>query len=278
MIGVKSAHQAFTQKELLKHMFQTGKDKDANTERRKYRRSNYEAMVSHEILTDDKIHTGKMLNFSRGGIYFESDQVIYKGDEILLKVLMLSNRPDDYEQFPIDVEIIWVRELNRSAYKYGYGGKYVLVNDFLHAGNYSPDPQGRDFPEDRIENGEDPRSYPRKRLNQSLSVKYKDQTHKGFVRNISLGGALLETEGEFLLGTDIELVIPEGRLKNKSRVKARVVRFSPKGFAVSFAKSPARPNRSTKDRSTAKKPARKSTIPEKTKKTPRLSNELPFEF
>ena len=47
-----------------------------------------------------------MYNFSRGGLYFESDQTIFKGDEILIKVLMLSNEPDSYEQFPIDIEIL----------------------------------------------------------------------------------------------------------------------------------------------------------------------------
>ena len=117
---------------------------DDNGERRRHRRTNYEAMISHEILTDDTIHTGKMLNISKGGLYFESDQTIFKGDEILIKVLMLSDEPDSYEHFPVDVEIIWRRELNKPDYKFGYGGRYILENAFISRDAYSPDRQSRD--------------------------------------------------------------------------------------------------------------------------------------
>ena len=231
-------------------------------------------MISHEILTDDTIHTGKMLNISKGGLYFESDQTIFKGDEILIKVLMLSDEPDSYEHFPVDVEIIWRRELNKPDYKFGYGGRYILENDFISRDAYSPDRQSRGLPDNRIGDGKDPRNHPRKPLNQSMLIKYKNQTHEGFIRNISLGGALIETRGDFVLGTDVELVISQAKVKKNSKVKARVVRFSPKGFAVSFAGRPARQNRDAEARNTGKKPGRRNT----TGRTPGLSSQAPFEF
>ena len=234
-------------------MVQKGKATDADIERRKHRRSKYEALISHEILTDDEIHTGKMYNFSRGGLYFESDQAIFKGDEILIKVLMLSRDADHYEHFPIDVEIIWQRDLETSAYKYGYGGRYLLENDFIDKGSHVSESQSPDLPESQIEDKKDPRKHPRRILNQSLRIRYKGQIHKGSLRNISSGGAYIETGGDFLLGTDVELVISESRAKKKSKLKGKVVRFSPGGFAVSFARSSARrsPNESDRNSITA---------------------------
>lgn len=254
-------------------MFQKDKLKEANPERRKHKRSDYEAMISHEILTDDTIHTGKMLNISQGGLYFESDQTIFKGDEILIKVTMLSDEPDCYEQFPVEIEIIWQRDLNNSAYKYGYGGKYILENEFISRETYSPDLESRGWADSRLEDRNDPRRHPRRLLNQSLLIKYRDQIHKGFIRNISLGGAFIETGGDFLLGTEIDLVISQGNPKKNSKLKGKVVRFSPKGFAVSFAKPP-RSNRDEVDRNTARAPDRDN----RNARTPGLSSTRPFEF
>ncbi|MBW2412685.1 MAG: PilZ domain-containing protein [Deltaproteobacteria bacterium] len=259
-------------------MVQKSNVKDGNVERRRHGRTNFEALISHEILTDDEIHTGKMYNFSRSGLYFESDQTIFRGDEILIKVLMLSHDPDSYEQFPIDVEIIWQRDLKASAYKYGYGGRYVLENEYIDNGIQEIESEEQGLADHQIEDRDDPREHPRKIHNQSLLIRYKDQIHRGFIKNISLGGALIETRGDFLLGTTIELIISEGKVKKKMNVKGRVVRFSPRVYAVNFARAPARHRRKQSTRHTIGPPATKGKIDSRPGGASGDSNEKPFEF
>lgn len=259
-------------------MFPKRNISDANIERRKHGRSDYEVMISHEILTDDKIQTGKMFNFSKGGLYFESDQLIYTGDEILIKVPMLSNQLDNYEQLPIDVEIIWRHELENSAFEYGYGGRYVLENEYIDNETHPSELQSRDLPDYRIEDVEDPRNHPRRPLNQLLLIKYKNQVHKGLIKDLSSGGAFIETRSDFHLGTEIELVIAEGKVSEKTIVKGQVVRFSPKGFAVSFTRGSAQRHRNNTACNDIGKPENKNGIDSGTRRIAGYPNEMPFEF
>ena len=259
-------------------MLPKNKISEASIERRKHGRSDYVVLISHEILTDDEIHTGKMFNFSRTGLYFESDQLIYTGDEILIKVPMLSNGLDNYEQLPIDVEIIYRRDLENSAFKYGYGGRYVFENEFIDNSTYPPELQSRDLPDNQMEDVEDPRNHPRRPLNQSLLIKHKNQIHKGLIRDISSCGAFIETRSEFRLGTDIELVFSEGKVNAKTIVTGKVVRFSLKGFAVRFTRGSAQRNRNATDRNDIGKPANKNRIDSGTKGIAGYPNEMPFEF
>jgi len=259
-------------------MFRKSKIAEVNIDRRRHRRSSYEAIIAHEILTDDIIHSGKMFNFSKGGLYFESDQTVYQGDEILIKVLMLSNEPDNPEQFPFDIEIIWHRDLKNSAYKYGYGGKYIFENEFIEKGTDTSEMKSQSLRDNQIEDKKDPREHPRKFHNQSLLIKYKNQIHKGLIRNISSGGAFIETKGSFSLGTVIKLVISEGEVQKKSKLTCKIVRFSPEGFAVSFAKKSVQQNSNDTGLNNIRKSESRSKDDNKVKSTPDFSNEMPFRF
>ena len=55
---------------------------ELKTERRKHKRLKYEARIFHNILSLGIIHTGKLYNLSFDGLYFESDQTLYSGEEI----------------------------------------------------------------------------------------------------------------------------------------------------------------------------------------------------
>ena len=56
----------------------------SNNERRYHKRFKYEAFISHDVSSNDIIHPGKMFNFSKGGLYFESDEPIYPDEEIFV--------------------------------------------------------------------------------------------------------------------------------------------------------------------------------------------------
>jgi Tfp pilus assembly protein PilZ len=259
-------------------MFPKSKITGVNIERRKHKRTNYEAMISHEILTDENIQTGKMFNFSKGGVYFESDQTIYPGDEILIKLLKLPDEPDNYEQFPFGIEIIWHRDLQNSIFRYGYGGKYILDNVLIEKGTDIPEFESQSLHDNQIEDEKDPRENPRRLHNQSLLIKYNNQIYKGIIRNISSGGAFIETKCKFSLGTVIKLFISEGTVRKNSKLKGRIVRFSQEGFAVSLAKRSGQEHRNDSDRRSVTKPGSRSKNENKVKGTPESLDEMPFEF
>ncbi len=58
---------------------------DSNSERRIYRRFVCETDISHDLLAHSHIYKGKLQNFSKGGLYFESDQSIFPGEEVFIK-------------------------------------------------------------------------------------------------------------------------------------------------------------------------------------------------
>jgi len=175
-------------------MFPQSKKTDANIERRRHKRTDYMALISHEILTVENIQTSKMFNFSKGGLYFESDQTFYPGDKISIKLLKLPDEPDDYEQFPFSIEIIWHLDLRNSVFRHGYGAKYIFDNIFIDKGADKPEFESQSLQDKQIENEKDPRKYVRRSHNQALLIKYNNQIYKGIIRNISSGGAFIETK------------------------------------------------------------------------------------
>jgi hypothetical protein len=74
-----------------------------------------------------------------------------------------------------------------------------------------------------IKNKQDPRRYPRKTFQKSISLNYDGQKYKGIIKNVSRGGVFIETSAKFLFGQTIELVIPNSHFYNARRVRACMV-------------------------------------------------------
>jgi type IV pilus assembly protein PilZ len=85
-----------------------------------------------------------------------------------------------------------------------------------------------------IKNKQDPRRYPRKTFQKSISLNYDGQKYKGIIKNVSLGGVFIETSAKFLFGQTIELVIPNSHFYNARRVRAWMVHSSRSGIGVTF--------------------------------------------
>ena len=98
-------------------------------ERRKHKRFKYEAIISHDIMSLEIIYSGRVHNFSNGGLYFESDQTLYQGEEIYIWTGNNPNLADSDTQILIAVEIMWHKDAPGSAFKYGYGAKLTNAND-----------------------------------------------------------------------------------------------------------------------------------------------------
>ncbi len=94
-------------------------------ERRESKRIDYKSAIMHNTYPPDFFYSGTMYNFSKGGLYFESNEDLLKGDEISVSIKeppeQLTNKSEQY----IDVKIMWAKDLQDSSYQVGYGAKLI---------------------------------------------------------------------------------------------------------------------------------------------------------
>ena len=94
-------------------------------ERREHERFPCETTILHDTSPPDFFHKGIMYNFSKKGLYFESNEHLLQGHEVSISI----NKPP--EQFTIkprqkfSIKIMWYQELQGSSYQSGYGAKMI---------------------------------------------------------------------------------------------------------------------------------------------------------
>jgi len=176
---------------------------DSNSERRTHRRFVYETDISHDLLAHDHIYKAKLFNFGKDGLYFESNQSIFPGEEVFIKFedQQDSSQDDIMSQLPFGVEIVWQKE--NMLYK-------------------------------NLEAEKDPRQYPRRQYHKSLHLSYKDKNYRGEFENISKGGVFIKTDIKFTAGKQIRVVIPGSKIRKKMDLKGLIVRINTQGFGVKF--------------------------------------------
>ena len=211
---------------------------DFSSERRNHRRFVYEADISHDLLAHRNIYTGKLYNFSKGGIYFESDQAIFPGEEVFIKFKdqQKAVADDIMAQLPFGVEVIWQHNLPDSSFRYGYGAHYIDKNDSLVKSIKIPETEREESPAKIPAAEKDPRKFPRKRYHKSLRLSYKSKNYNGEFRNISRGGVFIKTDIQFTVGKQIRVVIPATKIQKKFTLNGWIVRICREGFGAKFDK------------------------------------------
>ena len=205
-----------------------------NHERRNHKRFKYETFISHDVSSNDIIHPGKMINFSKGGLYFESDETIHCGEEIFVGLATHSESADIDTQLLFEVRILWQQELRYPPFRYGYGGKFLNSSDSFLESPEILKLEKQSSPQNEFIGEKDSRKYSRKGYNKPLYFIYKRLKFKGLVANISRGGALIETDVNFSLGDRIKLVVPGGKTGKEALVSGWIVRICLSGFGMCF--------------------------------------------
>lgn len=94
-------------------------------ERRENERIEHKTAILHNTSPPDFFYSGTMFNYSKGGLYFESNEDLLDGDEISISI---KNPPQQFikksHQY-FDVKIMWCKVLQRSSYQVGYGAKLI---------------------------------------------------------------------------------------------------------------------------------------------------------
>lgn len=96
---------------------------ELNPENRDAPRFEHEATVMIEDYPAGRYHEGKMFNYSRSGMYFESDFAPRIGSDIFIGI---ENSPYSSNHDVYRARVIWCKDLPEQAsyYYYGVGVKY----------------------------------------------------------------------------------------------------------------------------------------------------------
>ena len=221
-----------------------------DNERRRHKRFKYEALLSHDVSTNDLIHAGKLYNFSKGGLYFESDQTIYPGQDIFVGLVIHADSPAKDTQLLFEVKIVWHKQLRDSAYRYGYGGIFLTSHDSENETGQIVQFEKKDSPAEDFQGEYDSRKHRRRPYNNYLRFVYDSDEYKGLVTNIGRGGVFIVTKKKLVLGGRIKLVLPESKTRQEVMVSGWVVWISSDGIGVSFERRSGRERRSDLDRRT----------------------------
>ena len=222
-------------------------------ERRRDQRFRYEAHVSLDVPPNDAIHAGKMFNFCKGGLYFESDQKIYPGQDIVVGLAIHAESTGKDAQLIFEVKIIWHKQLEDSLFRYGFGGKFLNSHDssdsLPEAGKIKKPAEQIALPID-FSGEDDSRKHKRIAYNKFLSFSYRNNDYKQVVANIGRGGAFISTKEKFDLGGMLTLFVPGSQSRKEVKVTGWIVRTSPEGIGVSFERRTGRERRNDLDRRT----------------------------
>ena len=214
----------------------------SNTERRQHRRFVYEAEISHDILAHNGIYRGRLHNISKDGLYFESDQTIFPGEEVFIK---FDDRQDSISHdvmahLPFGVEIVWQKDRPDSPFRYGYGAKFIDISESLLKSLKIPGYEHAYRKDSNSEAEKDPREYPRRPYRKPLVLSYKNRNYKAEFENISRGGVFIKTDIRFTVGKLIRIAVPGSKFRKDYKLKGWIVRISTEGFGVMFDRQSGR--------------------------------------
>ena len=234
---------------------------DIKFEQRKNKRFQCEAVIWHDNLLPDIFYNAKLYNLSKSGVYFESDQIIYPGEDIYIGLKEPAS-PTNSTKDRIRVEIKWRKDLQNTSFRFGYGAKLIHPIDTLVKTIKRAKPRQRGTRGTVLKHKEDPRQHPRKPYRKAFFFTSGGKNCQGLITNISRGGAFIITKNKFYVGQMIQIVIPGDKKKKDVTLKGWVVRLSPEGLGVRFDRRKGRDRRRILDhqsslKSRAKKQARK---------------------
>ena len=220
---------------------------DLNSDHRIDKRYPYEAVIRHDNLLPGVFYAAKMYNLSQGGVYFESDQILYPGEKIYIA---LKNAVSSSKGLKDDVriEIKWRQDLFGSAFQYGYGARFVDADNHLLKMIATAEIDKADDRENDMIPKKDPREHPRELYQKMISFTCKNLSYQGVIVNIGRGGAFIATENKFSLGQKIQIMIPGDKKFKPLRLKGWIVRMNHKGLAVKFDRRSGKDRRRNPDR------------------------------
>ena len=154
------------------------------------------------------LYRARLTNFSGRGVYFETDLLLQPRAKVCIGIHDSSKRFFSEDLVRLVVEIIWRNRLTKS-FAYGYGAKEVLYDEL----------KGQ-------------RKDPRKTFSKLIYFAAQNKYYEGVIKNLSPGGAFIETKAKLLNKAEIKIVVPG---PNKYLLmKGDIIHSKQDGFGVKF--------------------------------------------
>jgi hypothetical protein len=202
---------------------------ERNTENRSDVRLQHSARIVLENFEGGVMYAARMVNYSKKGIYFESDFYLVPGIEIFAGIndSPFASESDVYECYRARIK--WRKFLEDSVFDYGYGIEILArIDRRKQAGK-----------------GAESRRHARKPCAIPTLIEDKKRRIRGEIQDASQGGVFITCEEPVPVGQKVSVMIP---LKKKQKLVVRVgevVRSDAKGIGVKFqSRPPGKPNRS----------------------------------
>lgn len=182
---------------------------DRYTERRSESRLYYRTPITIEESHICFLYRARLANFSGRGLYFETDLLLPLGAKICIGIHDSSNRFFSEDYVRLIIELIWRNRLTKVSFNYGYGAKEILYDELKGL-----------------------RKDPRKTYSKLVYFTFQNKYYEGVIKNLSHGGAYIETKAKFSNRIEIKLVIPG---PNKYMlIGGEMIHFKKNGFGVKF--------------------------------------------
>jgi PilZ domain len=175
-----------------------------SVEKRSSARIPHDCAIVLENFEVGVMHEARMYNYSKLGLYFESDFYLLPGTEIYIGInnSPFSSEPDVYECYRAIIR--WRRFLEDSPFDYGYG---VEVKRRVSR---------REKP--RTPGSCDSRRHPRRACAIPAIIETKDRRMRGVIQNGSYGGVFISCAETLAKGQRVYLTIP---LQKKQKIVTR---------------------------------------------------------
>jgi ribosomal protein S1 len=192
-----------------------------NLENRDTARMDHISSLQVQDIESGKIHKARMFNYSKEGVYFESDSVLNPGTQIYLGI---QNSP--YASLPDVLEyhlaqIMWRKKLKDSFFRFGYGVKLASLAD------------KQDLESNDRKKTKDSRKHSRRPYDQFTLFTSQNGIFEGSIKNISASGVFLAAKNTLEVGQILTLVLPFKNGKDV-KVKGQIVWANGEGFGVKF--------------------------------------------
>jgi hypothetical protein len=166
------------------------------------------------------LYRARLSNYSRSGIYFETDLLLYPGAEVYIGIQDKNHILFSEDHGSFLVNIIWRKRLTESSFNYGYGAKLSL-DEAPKKSQINNDNEIKEL-----------RRNPRKSFSKPTYFTSGNKYYKGAIRNISRSGVFIESDAKFSSGEELKLVVHG--VNKFALLKGEIVHYNLSGFGLKF--------------------------------------------
>jgi hypothetical protein len=174
-----------------------------NPEKRVSARIAHQTPVTLEAFEAGVMHAARMYNFSKKGLYFESDFYLIPGAEIYIGITdsPFASESGVYECYRSVIK--WRKFLETSFYDYAYGVE--ILGRVARSGKSAP--------------RRDSRRQPRRPCSVPALIQSRNRQIPGVIQNVNPGGVFVQCSEKPSKGQKVSLTIP---LKKKRKIVSRL--------------------------------------------------------